>query len=137
MLTDFLFNPFFWDRDVYKFNRLEKDMNPYSVHKEENGITLVHNVVGLSKDDLKIKVEENNGKSKLIISGDTKNEKTNSNYSVHSEFMLDSNKKIKDITSKLENGLLYITIEYEKTENIIKNILNIINSTSYFFTYGF
>lgn len=42
MLTDFLFNPFFWDRDVYKFNRLEKDMNPYSVHKEENGITLVH-----------------------------------------------------------------------------------------------
>ncbi len=118
MLTDFLFNPFFWDRDVYKFNRLEKDMNPYSVHKEENGITLVHNVVGLSKDDLKIKVEENNGKSKLVISGDSKNEKTNSNYSVHSEFMLDSNKKIKDITSKLENGLLYITIEYEKTENI-------------------
>lgn len=114
MFTDFLLNSLLWDRDVYKFNRLEKDMNPYSVHKEDNGVTLVHNVVGLSKEDLKIKVVEKNGESKLVISGETKNEKTNSNYSVYSEFVLDSDKKIKDISSKLENGLLYITIEYEK-----------------------
>lgn len=118
MLSDFLFSPFLWDKDVYKFNRLEKDMRPYSVHKEENGITLVHNVVGLAKEDLEVRLDEAQGKRKLIISGETNNEKTNNKYSVHSEFALDNNKKIKDITSKLENGLLYITISYEEPKEI-------------------
>ena len=43
--------------------------------------------------------------------------KPKSKYSVHSEFILDNNKKIKEITSKLENGLLYVMIKYEKPEN--------------------
>lgn len=114
-MFDLLFNPFLWDRDVYKFNRVEKDMRPYSVHKEENGVTLVHNVVGVDKKDLSVKLEKENGKAKLVISGETTNEKE-SKYSVHSEFMLDNTKKIKNINSKLENGLLYITIEYEEPD---------------------
>lgn len=114
-MFDLLFNPFLWDRDVYKFNRVEKDMKPYSVHKEENGVTLVHNVVGVDKKDLSVKLEKENGKAKLVISGETTNEKE-SKYSVHSEFMLDNTKKIKNINSKLENGLLYITIEYEEPD---------------------
>lgn len=113
-MLSLLFNPFLWDKDVYKFNRFEKDMNPFSVHKKDNKIILVHNVVGINKEDLEVKIVNDNNTSKLVISGETKDTETESDYSIHSEFVLDRNKKIKDILSKTENGLLYITIEYEK-----------------------
>lgn len=124
-MLDLLFNPFAWNKEVYQFNRLEKDMKPYSVHKNENGVTLVHNVVGVDKKDLSIKLIEENGISKLIIEGETEPtlDSPKSKYSVHSEFILDNNKKIEDINSKLENGLLYITIKYEEPkEGSVKTI---------------
>ena len=124
-MLDLLFNPFAWNKEVYQFNRLEKDMKPYSVHKNDNGVTLVHNVVGVDKKDLSVKLIEENGISKLVIEGETEPslDSPKSKYSVHSEFILDNNKKIEDISSKLENGLLYITIKYEEpTEGSIKTI---------------
>ena len=124
-MLDLLFNPFAWNKEVYQFNRLEKDMKPYSVHKNDNGVTLVHNVVGVDKKDLSVKLIEENGMSKLVIEGETEPsiDSPKSKYSVHSEFILDNNKKIEDISSKLENGLLYITIKYEEpTEGSIKTI---------------
>lgn len=124
-MLDLLFNPFAWNKEVYQFNRLEKDMKPYSVHKNDNGVTLVHNVVGVDKKDLSVKLIEENGISKLVIEGETEPsiDSPKSKYSVHSEFILDNNKKIEDISSKLENGLLYITIKYEEpTEESIKTI---------------
>lgn len=124
-MLDLLFNPFAWNKEVYQFNRLEKDMKPYSVHKNDNGVTLVHNVVGVDKKDLSVKLIEENGISKLVIEGETEPsiDSPKSKYSVHSEFILDNNKKIEDISSKLENGLLYITIKYEEpTEGSIQTI---------------
>lgn len=115
-MLSLLFNPFLWNKEVYKFNRFEKDMNPFSVHEKDNKVILVHNVVGINKEDLNVKIINDNNLSKLVISGQTKNEETKSDYSIHSEFVLDKNRKIKDISSKTENGLLYITIEYEKLE---------------------
>lgn len=124
-MLDLLFNPFAWNKEVYQFNRLEKDMKPYSVHKNDNGVTLVHNVVGVDKKDLSVRLIEENGISKLVIEGETEPslDSPKSKYSVHSEFILDNNKKIEDISSKLENGLLYITINYEEPkEGSIKTI---------------
>lgn len=124
-MLDLLFNPFAWNKEVYQFNRLEKDMKPYSVHKNDNGVTLVHNVVGVDKKDLSVKLIEENGMSKLVIEGETEPslDSPKSKYSIHSEFILDNNKKIEDISSKLENGLLYITIKYEEPkEESIKTI---------------
>lgn len=124
-MLDLLFNPFAWNKEVYQFNRLEKDMKPYSVHKNDNGVTLVHNVVGVDKKDLSVRLIEENGMSKLVIEGETEPslDSPKSKYSVHSEFILDNNKKIEDISSKLENGLLYITINYEEPkEGSVKTI---------------
>lgn len=124
-MLDLLFNPFAWNKEVYQFNRLEKDMKPYSVHKNDNGVTLVHNVIGVDKKDLSVRLIEENGMSKLVIEGETEPslDSPKSKYSVHSEFILDNNKKIEDISSKLENGLLYITINYEEPkEGSIKTI---------------
>ena len=124
-MLDLLFDPFTWNKEVYQFNRLEKDMKPYSVHKNDNGVTLVHNVVGVDKKDLSVKLIKGEGISKLVIDGKTEPtlDSPKSKYSIHSEFILDNNKKIEDISSKLENGLLYITIKYEEPkEGSIKTI---------------
>lgn len=123
MLNDILFNPFIWDREFYKFNRFEKDMNPYSIHAKENGFTLVHNVVGIDKKDLDVSIKEIKNERYLIISGNTKVEETNNEYSVNSKFRLDINKNIKEIKSKLDNGLLYIYITYDKVEDKSQKIV--------------
>ena len=48
-------NPLNWEKDFYKFTRDEKDMYPYSINKNKDGsITIVHNIVGLDKKDLKL-----------------------------------------------------------------------------------
>ena len=88
-MLDLLFNPFAWNKEVYQFNRLEKDMKPYSVHKNDNGVTLVHNVVGVDKKDLSVRLIEENGMSKLVIEGETETslDSPKSKYSVHQEFI--------------------------------------------------
>lgn len=114
MLENFLFNSLLWDKPSYIFNRYEKDMNPFSIHLKDGKIILVHNVTGINKKDLKVEITDENNQKMLVISGKTYNECTSSYYSVKSKFILDKSKKIKNISSKAENGLLYITIEYEK-----------------------
>lgn len=113
-MLEAFFNPFLWDKDFYSFNRREKDMYPYSIHTKENGIILVHNVVGINKEDLDISIKEVKGDKYLIISGNTKSQQTQDEYSVNSKFRLDGTKKISSVKSELKNGLLYIYINFEK-----------------------
>lgn len=116
MLDDYLLSPIFWDKKGYRFNRNEKDMYPYSIIKNENEMILVHNVLGIDKKDLHVKMAEKEGKKVLKINGKTENKITKNSYSVNSEFVLNISHDIKEIKSVLENGLLYITIKYEKSK---------------------
>ena len=50
LLLDDLFD---FDRKFYTFMRPEKDMMPYTVINKENQTVLIHNVVGINKEDLK------------------------------------------------------------------------------------
>ena len=91
-LLDFIMNPCDWDKNFYKFTRDEKDMYPYSVNKNEDGsITIVHNVVGLDKKDLKLSTNIVDGKGWIIIEGQTKDEITGKTYSINSKFTCDLN----------------------------------------------
>src|SRR5699024_4023334 len=66
-MFDFLVN-FDWDKNFYKFTRDEKDMYPYSVNEnEDNSVTIVHNVLGLNKEDLKLSTKIADGKGWIII----------------------------------------------------------------------
>ena len=75
-----IFNPFDFDRDFYKFNRIEKDMNPYSIKQTDEGIILIHNVLGINKEDLKISTKRENHTNLIIIEGKTKDEVTGREY---------------------------------------------------------
>lgn len=114
----FLNTPFDWDKKSYKFNRDEKDMHPYSIINHEDKSIIVHNIVGINKKDLKIRLEKEAGNAFIIIEGRTKDEITNKVYSVSSRFAIDYTQlDIKKATSTMNNGLLYITIPFLVIDN--------------------
>ena len=47
-------NALAWDKNSYRFNRGEHDMAPYSVYNRKDEVIVVHNVLGINKEDLKI-----------------------------------------------------------------------------------
>lgn len=125
-ILDSIFNPFDWDRKFYSFNRKEKDMNPYSIYNNESGIVLVHNVLGINKEDLKISPKTENHTSFIVIEGKSKDEITGKEYSINSRFGFDKSKMdIENAKCSMKNGLLYIDIPYKiepKTEDKVLTI---------------
>lgn len=109
-MLDFLFN---FDKDFYSFNRLVKDMRPYSKKYYDDHMVLVHNVVGVSENDLSINIENENNTAYLVIKGETKDEILETTYSVNSRFSVDAN-KVDNIEYSLKDGLLYIYIYYKE-----------------------
>ena len=117
-LLDWAIDPFYWDKGFYKFNREEKDMHPYSINNNKDGsMTIVHNVLGLDKKDLKVSVQVINGRHYILIEGKTKDEITGKTYSINSKFSCDEHScDLDSIKSTMKNGLLYITIASKKAE---------------------
>lgn len=106
---DFL-DPFTWDKNIYKFNRGEKDMHPYSIVDNEKAFIIVHNILGVDKRDLKLSIKPENNKTYLSIEGKTKDIITTKEYSVSSRFELDVDQlDLTKVSSTMNNGLLYIT----------------------------
>lgn len=106
---DFL-DPFTWDKNIYKFNRGEKDMHPYSIVNNEKVFIIVHNILGVDKKDLEVSIKPENNKTYLSIEGKTKDIITTKEYSVSSRFELDVDQlDLTKVSSTMNNGLLYIT----------------------------
>lgn len=124
---DLLLNPFDWDKSFYKFTRDEKDMYPYTINKGKDGsVTIVHNVVGLDKKDLKLSTNVVDGKGWIIIEGKTKDEITGKEYSINSKFSCNLDQcDLNNITSSMKNGLLYISIAAKKKAEIKTNFIEI------------
>ena len=120
-----IFNPFDFDRDFYKFNRIEKDMNPYSIKQTDEGIILIHNVLGINKEDLKISTKRENHTNLIIIEGKTEDEVTGREYSINSRFSVDDSVDLKSAKPSMKNGLLYISIKYKEAKESKENILAI------------
>lgn len=110
-LISLLFEPLDWDKKSYRFNRGEKDMNPYSIYNTEKSTTIVHNVLGVDKKDLKLTKKTENGVAYILIEGKTKDAITGKEYSISSRFALDDTQlDLSNISSTMSNGLLYIII---------------------------
>lgn len=111
---DLLFDDLGWDKSFYSFLRSEKDQTPYSViKKSEDEMILVHNVLGVNKEDLEVKLRSEDGQRILYITGQTVDNITDKKYSINSRFVIKNGNKIKSVTSEARNGLLYITINFE------------------------
>ena len=110
LLLDDLFD---FDRKFYTFMRPEKDMMPYTVINKENQTVLIHNVVGINKEDLKVTTKTENGEKILYITGQTKDKISGSNYEINSRFKIKA-QAIKSIDGECANGLLEVTMAYDK-----------------------
>lgn len=126
-MYDLLVNPLGWDKDFYRFDRFEKDMNPYSIkyNKEEGKAILSHNILGIDKKDLSIAIKPENGKNYLVISGKTVDEVTSKEYSINSRFYISEDYDTDKIEAEAKNGLVYITIPYKK--EVLKDKTKTIN----------
>ena len=119
---DLLFDDLGWDKSFYSFFRSEKDQTPYSIIRKDNGtMILVHNVLGINKEDLEVKIKSEDGQRVLYITGETHDEKTEKRYSINSRFVIKNGSRIESIESEAKNGLLYVTISFvEEPEEKIK-----------------
>lgn len=126
-MLDFLVSPFNWDKEFYRFNRWEKDMNPYSIkYDKENGkVIMSHNILGIDKKDLSVTVKPENGKNYLVISGKTVDEVTGKEYSVNSRFYISNDYDVDKMKAEARNGLVYITIPYKK--EVLEDKTKVIN----------
>ncbi|MGN1327067.1 MAG: Hsp20/alpha crystallin family protein [Clostridia bacterium] len=126
-MYDLLVNPLGWDKDFYRFDRFEKDMNPYSIkyNKEEGKAILSHNILGIDKKDLSIAIKPENGRNYLVISGKTVDEVTGKEYSINSRFYISEDYDTDKIEAEAKNGLVYITIPYKK--EVLKDKTKTIN----------
>lgn len=110
-----LINPFDWDKTLYKFNRAEKDMSPYSIINKKDKVIIIHNILGIDKKDLKLNIKVENHRRYLTIEGRTKDEITEKEYSISSTFTVDDrNLDMKNVVSRVERGLLFIEIPVKK-----------------------
>lgn len=106
-----------FDKEFYRFTRNLKDMYPYEIVRKDNQATIIHNVVGLSKDDIKISLEREDKIDYLVISGEKKNEITDKIYKVDSRFTINVDEITEEgIEWEVKDGLLYVYITFKKPE---------------------
>lgn len=113
-MFDFLLD---FDRDFYNFNRSIKDMSPYQIKRYKDHTTLVHNVVGIKKEDLHINLEPDRNTTYLVITGETKNDVLGSTYNVNSRFSVNKD-EVSKVEWEVKDGLLYVDIFYKEPEKV-------------------
>ena len=106
-----------FDKEFYRFTRNLKDMYPYEIVRKDNQAIIIHNVVGLSKNDIKISLEREDKIDYLVISGEKKNEITDKIYKVDSRFTINVDEITEEgIEWEVKDGLLYVYITFKKPE---------------------
>lgn len=114
-----LLNDFF-EKSNYFFNRPVKDMAPYSIYPAKSGYILTVNTLGISKDDLEIKLlkQKNSKDRQLSIQGKTKIDKLNFENSINLTLQLKFFEEIEDLTYECKDGLTLIYLKTKKEDDI-------------------
>jgi len=104
---------FYFDDSTYRFNRpmLERQ-GWYSVEKDGRLLVLL-NILGVDKDDLNVEVKSANDNKQLIsISGNTKNEIFDKDFSINMNFTV--GKPMEELSWDVKNGFLTLDIKFQE-----------------------
>ena len=107
---------FDWDKPAYTFSRPVHDMKPYMIKTLEDRVVIVHNIVGIEPDDIKVSIVNEDGRDSLVIEGVTHNDVLNYDYKVSSKFGIVSADVFKSVTYEVKDGLLYINLFKKEPE---------------------
>lgn len=91
--------------------------NNFTFVSKDNKDIYIFDVAGIAKEDLSVKLIENEDFKGVDIKGTTKNEMFDEELSVDYNIGVGIDTEIKEVISKLENGLLYVEIEYQEPES--------------------
>lgn len=113
----FNYDDFFnWDKPSYSFSRAVHDMSPYKLKTLEDKVVLVHNIVGVKEDDIKVEViTTEDGRDQLVISGVTHNDILDYDYKINSKFDIKAD-AFKSVSYEVKDGLLYIYLFKKEPE---------------------
>lgn len=97
------------------YARPMKEVERYRVYNvDENTSVLVANTLGVSKDDLEVKMTGD----VLTIAGKTKNDDIKDESSVDYSFRLSKERKVASITWKNADGFTYVYFHFDKPREI-------------------
>ena len=117
MLFDY--DSFFnWDKPAYTFSRSVHDMHPYSIKTLDDRVVLVHNIVGVKEEDIKVDIINKDGRDQLVIEGTTHNDVLNYDYKINSRFDIKAD-MFKNVTYSVQDGSLYINL-FKKEPEVTK-----------------
>jgi HSP20 family molecular chaperone IbpA len=104
------------------FNRPVKDMQPYKLIKTENGYILILNTLGVSKNDLSVKIGKEKGDpyAHLRVSGKTVMEKFQLENNVDLSIRLIIDEEIEDVVYEVKDGLTVVYLKLKKKEPEVK-----------------
>ncbi|KAK6135149.1 hypothetical protein DH2020_031097 [Rehmannia glutinosa] len=119
--------------DVMTFPGTTGDLRaPWDINEDENEIKMRFDMPGLSKDDVKVSVEDD----VLVIKGEQKKEqgKNDESWSSRSYSSYDTKLQLPDdcekdkVKAEMKNGVLYISVPKTKVEKkVIDNLLQLIH----------
>jgi HSP20 family molecular chaperone IbpA len=93
-------------------------MHPYSIKTLDDRVVLVHNIVGVKEDDIKVDIINKDGRDQLVIEGVTHNDLLDYDYKINSKFDIKAD-MFKNVTYSVEDGLLYINL-FKKEPEVTK-----------------
>lgn len=109
----------FIDLVDFWFNASVKDMHPYTTYKKDDSYIIEVKTLGINPNDISVKMNEKEGI--LYITGETKNKYSETPYNVNIKLQITNEvlKSLKEINYSSENGVTYVTLVKEHTENKI------------------
>lgn len=96
--------------DDYFFNRPVKDMTPYKMVEKEGKLVIILNTLGISPKDIDVEVEDGTNIQFLKISGKTKNQMSDKEYSINMTFSV--KKPMESVNWQSEDGLTYLEVKF-------------------------
>lgn len=105
------------DKLNWTSNKMTRKSNDYHSEKTDTGYVLELPVIGLTKEDLSIKIS--NGK--LEIKGGKEDHRWSPTF--EKVFTLPEDVDKNDVTAKVENGLLTLTVKIGKEFETIVNVI--------------
>lgn len=126
-LTNNIMKTFFFDKpySLISINQEKRKHNFSTRHWQEiikdDKAILCYDIHGLNPNDIKVTKTTEDGIAYIKIEGKTKNEVLDCDMEVNARWAIPY-KQFKKPTKKVENGLLYIFVEQEFTEEEIEEI---------------
>lgn len=112
-------------KDDYKFESpIQRTYETYYLN--ENSFLITLNLLGVSSEDISVKLDSERGFYYLNVNAETKNETLKKTYSYSNKFSLEkTGRKIENVKWEAKDGILYIVITYKEE---LKDLVEVSNA---------